>query len=118
MVTPREAWLLGLAMMLAVFLYMHWRTSDIRYSFMASLAWGKVLAGVYWILGLDYPLLAFYSYREGLGYHPVFTVTANTAILALLFLANITTYAWPEIKRELGLWGEIPGMPLERRGRG
>lgn len=37
MVTPQQAWLLGLASMLLVFPYFHHKTGDIRYSFMASL---------------------------------------------------------------------------------
>ena len=54
-VSPRIAWLLGLFSMLAVFLFFS-RSHGARYAFMLSLLWGKVLAAVYWVLGLDLPL--------------------------------------------------------------
>ena len=114
---PRTAWVYGLLSMLAVFLYMHWRTGDLRFSFMAALAWGKVLAGVYWLLGLDYPLFSIYRYYEGYGYYPVATITANMAVFTLLLLTNTLAYAWPELKRELGFRGPLPGLPRGPRRR-
>jgi hypothetical protein len=30
---------------------MYWKTSSVRYSFMASLLWGKIVARVLWLLG-------------------------------------------------------------------
>ena len=108
---PQQAWLYGLATMLLVFIYFHYRTNDIRYSFMASLLWGKILAGIFWVLGLDYPLFSIYRYYEGYGYYPVVTITANMAILLLLAMTNMLAYAWPEIKRELGARGPLPGLP-------
>ena len=102
---PRTAWVYGLGTMLLTFLYFHYRTGDLRYSFMVSLLWGKVLAGVFMILGLDYPLFSIYRYYEGIGYYPVATITANMAILALLALTNMLAYAWPGLKKELGLKG-------------
>lgn len=115
MVDPQTAWLFGLASMILAFLYFHWRTSDIRYSFMVSLVWGKVLAAVYWVLGLDLPLFTVYTYVQGYGYYPIVTVTANMAIFMLLLLTNGLALAWPELKRELGLQGELPGLPARRR---
>ena len=114
---PQQAWLYGLATMLAVLIYFHWRTGDLRYSFMVSLLWGKVLAAVYWVLGLDYPLFAIYAYVEGYGYYPVATITANMAILLLLAMTNLLAYAWPELKRELGGRGPLPGLPTRPRSR-
>ena len=77
---------------------------------------GKVVAGVYWLLGLDLPLFTVYWYYEGYGYAPVFTVTANTAIFTLLLLTN--ALAWPEVKRELGIrGGPLPGLPAGPRRR-
>ena len=113
---PRTAWLYGLGGMLLVFLYFHYRTGDLRYSFMISLIWGKITAGVYWVLGLDYPLFTIYKYYEGYGYYPIATVTANMAILFLLFATNIIVYAWPELKKELG-GGPLPGLPRGPRPR-
>ena len=112
---PRAAWLLGLLSMLAVFLYFHHKTGDLRYSFMIALLWGKVLATIYWLLGLDLPLFALYTYVEGYGYYPIVTITVNMAILATLLLTNALVYAWPELKRELGMQGELPGLPTSRR---
>ena len=109
-VGPRAAWLVGLSSMLLVFIYFHWRTGSLRFSFMVSLVWGKVLAGVYWVLGLDYPLFSVYRYYGGY-YAPVFTVTANMAVFGLLLLTNLLAYAWPELRRELGARGPLPGLP-------
>ncbi|MEB3778886.1 MAG: hypothetical protein GSR85_01445 [Desulfurococcales archaeon] len=50
---PQTAWILGLLSMLAVLLYFHQKTGDLRYSFMVSLIWGKILAGVYWLLAFS-----------------------------------------------------------------
>ena len=113
---PQQAWTLGLLSMLLVFLYFHHKTGDLRYSFMVSLVWGKVLAGVYWLLGLDLPLFAVYAYYRGYGLYPVLTVTANMAIFLLLLLTNALVYAWPELKKEIGITGELPGLPTRRRG--
>ncbi len=52
-VDPQTAWILGLLSMLAVLLYFHQKTGDLRYSFMVSLIWGKILAGVYWLLAFS-----------------------------------------------------------------
>ena len=116
-VSPRLAWLLGLFSMLAVFLWFS-RQHGVRYAFMLALLWGKILAGVYWLLGLDLPLLTLYRCQGGYGCYPVFTVTANMAILAFLALTNMIAVAWPEIRRELGIrGGPLPGLPPSRPRR-
>jgi len=116
MVDPQTTWLFGLGSMLLVFLYFHFRTGSIRYSFMVSLLWGKILAGTFWVLGLDYPLLTVYALNPYYGPVPIFTVTGNMAIFLLLLTTNAAAAAWPELKRELGLRraGELPGLPRKR----
>ena len=116
-VSPRLAWLLGLLSMLAVFLFFS-RSHGVRYAFMLSLLWGKILAGIYWLLGLDLPPLTLYRCQGGYGCYPVLTVTAGMAILALLLLTNALAYAWREIRGELGVRaGPLPGLPAQP-GRG
>ena len=100
----RLAWVIGLVTMLAVFIYFYHVKHSLRYAFIVSLLWGKVLAGVYWVLGLDYPLRTIYIYRDGLLYK-LGTLTANELIILLFLSSNLLAIAWPEIQKELGLKG-------------
>jgi len=114
MADPGLAWLLGLALMTLVFLYFHHKTGDLRYSFMLALVWGKVLAAIYWVLGLDKPLFTLYYYRNSY-LTAKLTITANMLVLLILLVTNLTAYAWPEITRELMSQRQrLPGLP-ERR---
>ena len=111
---PRTAWVLGLFSMLAVLLYTYHRTGDLRLSFMASLLWGKVLSGAYWLLGLDYPLFRVY-YVTRSGWTQLAEVTAAGALFLTFLLTNLTIYYWPRISRELlGAAQELPGLPRRR----
>jgi len=108
------AWLAGLAMMLAVFLYFHHRSGSVRYAFMVSLLWGKILAAAYWVLGFDLAIATVYVVGP-YGPVPVATITANQAMLAVLLFSNLLAYTWPALKRELGIrGGELPGLPPRR----
>ena len=40
---PQQAWTLGLLSMLAMFLYLHSKSNDLRYSLRISLLWGQGL---------------------------------------------------------------------------
>ena len=102
--------------MLAVFLWFS-RGRGVRYAFMLSLLWGKVVAGVHRLLGLDLPLLTLYRSQGGYGYYPALAATANMAILAFLVLTHAIAIAWPELRGKLGLHGgPFPGLPLGRAG--
>ena len=101
---PKTAWTIGLLSMLAVFIYFYHAKHGLRYAFIVSLLWGKVLAGVYWVLGLDYPLRTIYIYRDGALYK-LGTLTANEVIILLFLSSNLLAIAWPEIQKELGLKG-------------
>lgn len=94
------AWLAALAMMTLVFMFAWWRTGSPRQAFIFALIWGKVIATVLYLLGLDKPLFTVTLVRGG---EPVagFTVTANLAILGVLALTNGVAYAWPRIQAEL-----------------
>ncbi len=113
-VSPQLAWLLGLFSMMIVFLYFS-RSHGLRAAFLLALGWGKVLAGVYWVLRIDVPVFTVYRYYEGYGYQPLFTVSANMLIFISFLTTTLLTLAWPEIERELGLRGiDILGAKKRR----
>ncbi len=111
----RTAWVLGLLSMLAVLLYVYRHTRDLRLAFMASLLWGKVLSGAYWLLGLDYTLYTVYYVTEN-GWRRIGDITAAGALFIVFLLTNLTIYYWPRITEELtGAAQELPGLPPRRR---
>ncbi len=114
-VSPQLAWLLGLLSMLAVFLWFS-RSHGLRAAFLLALVWGKVLAGVFWVLHIDMPLFTVYRYVKGYGYYSLFTVSANMLIFISFLTTTLLTLAWPEIERELGLRGiDILGRTGKKR---
>ena len=105
------AWVAGLITMALVLLYVYHRTGDLRRAFMASLLWGKILSGTYWLLGIDYTIAYLYYYTGG-HITRIAEVTAAKAIFASFLLTNIAIYYWPRITRELRLAKqELPGVP-------
>ena len=114
-VSPQLAWLLGLLSMLVVFLWFS-RSHGLRAALLLALLWGKILAGVYWVLRIDMPVFTVYRYYEGYGYYPIFTVSANMLILLSFLATTLLTLAWPEIERELGLRGiDLIGQARKKR---
>ena len=106
MTTPQAAWLFGLASMLAIFLVIYYKESRLRLALIYSLLWGKILATVFMLLHLDIPLFYMYTVKDGVvvARH---TVTANMLVFTSFLLSNTIAIAWPELKRELGIHGEI-----------
>lgn len=107
---PGTAWVLGLFSMMIVLLYAWHRTGGLRLAFMASLLWGKVLSGAYWLLGLDYKIWDIYYINQS-GWHKLGEVTAAGALFIVFLVSNIITYYWPEISRQvLGSRQQLPGI--------
>ena len=101
--------------MLAVFLYFS-RNYGLRGAFLLALVWGKILAGVFYILHIDVPVFTVYRYYKGYGYYPVFTFTANMLVFLSFLVTALVTLAWPELERELGLRGlDLLGQARRRR---
>ena len=103
-VSPQLAWLAGLFSMLAVFLYFS-RSHSLRGAFLLALLWGKIVAGVFWVLRIDVPVFTVYRYVKSYGYYPMFTVSANMLIFLSFLATTLVTLAWPEIEKELGMRG-------------
>ena len=104
-VSPQTAWLVGLLSMLAVFLYFS-RSYGLRAAFLIALVWGKLLAGVFWLLKIDIPLATVYWYNpRTYQLRELFTLTANELIFLSFLLTTMLTLAWPSLERELGLKG-------------
>ncbi|MEB3760301.1 MAG: hypothetical protein GSR81_05575 [Desulfurococcales archaeon] len=61
-VSPQLAWLIGLLSMLVVFLWFS-RSYGLRPAFLIALVWGKLLAGVFFILHIDIELATIYWYN-------------------------------------------------------
>ncbi len=113
-VSPQLAWLLGLFSMMIVFLYFS-RSHGLRAAFLLALIWGKILAGVYWVLHIDMPLFTVYRHIK-YGYQPLFTVSANMIIFLSFLTTTLVTLAWPELEKELGLRGiDILGRAGKKR---
>ncbi len=101
--------------MLAVLLY-YSRNYGLRGAFLLALVWGKILAGVFYILHIDIPVFTVYRYYKGYGYYPAFTVTANMLVFLSFLVTALLTLAWPEIERELGIRGlDLLGQAKRRR---
>ncbi len=47
------AWLAALALSASIFMFLYWRSEDLRRAFMISLAWLKVAAAVVFFLFVD-----------------------------------------------------------------
>ena len=110
---PQTAWVLGLFSMLIVLLYAWHRTGELRLAFMASLLWGKVLSGAYWVLGLDYKIWDVY-YVTGQGWRHIGEVTAAGALFLIFLVSNIVIYYWPRLSTQLGLGRQrLPGITKE-----
>ncbi len=104
------AWLGALLLSTLIFVFVYWRSEDLRKAFMLSLAWLKVAALVLWLIELDRPVLHLYLLREG-SLTGGLTITANLAIALALLATNLTVWAWPELSRELlGRREELPGV--------
>ena len=98
---PAQAWLFALASMTAVFLIVYYRENRAQKALLYALILGKLYAGVFWLLGIDWPIAAIYRYVPGYGYYPVHVITANMVIFLLFLSSALTTLFWPEIQREL-----------------
>ena len=104
-VSPQTAWLIGLLSMLAVFLWFS-RSHGLRAAFLLSLLWGKLLAGVFFLLHIDIPLATVYWYSpETMQLRKLATITANELIFLSFLLTTMLTLAWPSLERELGIRG-------------
>jgi len=113
--SPQAAWLVGLISMLAVLLY-YSRSYGLRGAFLLALVWGKILAGVFYILHIDIPVFTVYRYYEGYGYYPVFTITANMLVFLSFLVTALLTLAWPQLEKELGIRGlDLLGQAKKRR---
>ena len=98
---PAQAWLLALASMTLVFLIIYYKESSAQRAILYALILGKLYAGVFWLLGIDWPVAAIYRYAPGYGYVPIHVITANMIIFLLFLSSALTTLFWPEISREL-----------------
>ncbi|MEB3844172.1 MAG: hypothetical protein LRS48_00655 [Desulfurococcales archaeon] len=98
---PAQAWLAALASMTAVFLIIYYKESNAQRALLYALILGKVYAGVYWLLHIDWLVAAIYRYAPGYGYVPIHVITANMVIILLFLSSALTTLFWSEIKREL-----------------
>ena len=98
---PAHAWIAALASMTAVFLIVYYKESNAQKALLYALILGKVYAGVYWLLGIDYPVAAIYRYTPGYGYIPVHVVTANMIVFLLFLSTALTTLFWSDIQREI-----------------
>ncbi|MEB3816916.1 MAG: hypothetical protein LRS46_03130 [Desulfurococcales archaeon] len=98
---PAQAWLLALASMTLVFLAVYWREGNAQRALLYSLILGKLYAGVFWLLHIDWPVLAIYRYVPGYGYYPVHVITANMVIFLLFLSSALTTLFWQDIQREM-----------------
>ena len=87
--------------MLMVFLVLYRMGEGLQKSLLFALIWGKIYAGVMWVLGIDKPILTIYRYIPGYGYYPTHTLTANMIIFILFLSSAVTTLFWEDIKREL-----------------
>lgn len=91
--------------MLAVFIYFS-RQYGLRAAFLLSLVWGKLLAGVFFLLHIDIPLATVYWYNpKTYQMRVLFRVTANELIFLSFLLTAALTLAWPSLERELGIRG-------------
>ncbi|MEB3765267.1 MAG: hypothetical protein GSR77_03780 [Desulfurococcales archaeon] len=103
--TPQLAWLIGLLSMLVVFLWFS-RSYGLRPAFLIALVWGKLLAGVFFILHIDIELATIYWYNpETMTIRELFKITANELIFLSFLITTMLTLAWPSIERELGIKG-------------
>ena len=104
------AWLAALALSASIFMFLYWRSEDLRKAFMVSLAWLKAAALVLWLAGLDRPVLEIVYVRGGATAASI-TLTANTLIALALLATNTMIWAWPDVSRELlGRREEMPGL--------
>lgn len=98
---PGVAWFFGLLSMLTVFIVLYRMGEGLQKSLLFALIWGKIYAGVMWVLGVDKPVLTIYRYVPGYGYYPIHTLTANMIIFILFLTTALTTWFWEDIRREL-----------------
>jgi hypothetical protein len=96
------AWVLALASMTAVLLAVYRMEHSLRKGILASLLWGKAIAGIYYLLRIDVPLATLYVIKQGYVARAV-TITAAEVIFLSFLVSFLTTLAWPEIQRELRL---------------
>ena len=96
------AWLIALASMSLLMLLMFWKTGKFRQGLLVSLLWGKLLAGVYYLLGVDVPLYYIYYVKNGRILHEA-TVTAAEVIFLSFLISFLVAWQWPRLSRELGL---------------
>ncbi len=103
--TPQLAWLIGLLSMLVVFLWFS-RSYGLRPAFLIALVWGKLLAGVFFILHIDIRLATIYWYNpETMTIRELFKITANELIFLSFLVTALITMAWSQLEHELGLKG-------------
>ena len=104
-VSPQTAWLVGLLSMLAVFLWFS-RSYELRGGFLLALVWGKLLAGVFFLLHIDIKLATVYWYNsKNMQLREIATITANELIFLSFLVTALITMAWPQLERELGIRG-------------
>lgn len=103
---PGSAWLVGLVSMLVLFFAIYWKEGKLRQALIYALLWGKLLATVFWVLGLDIPLLQIYTLQNGM-LTPRLTITANITIFTSFLLTNITAVMWPQLSKEFGIKSNV-----------
>ncbi len=82
-----------------------------RGAFLLALVWGKILAGVFYILHIDIPVFTVYRYYRGYGYYPVFTVTANMLVFLSFLVTALLPLAWPPTGEGARHQGPRPTRP-------
>ena len=103
---PGIAWTAGIVTMLALFIIVYWREGKLRLALVYALVWGKILATVYWLLGIDVPVFTIYTVEDGVLVKHA-TITANILIFTSFLATNIIILSWPEIRRELNIKEDI-----------
>ncbi len=96
------AWIVALASMSILLLLTYWKMGKFRQGLLISLLWGKLLAGVYYILGVDVPLYYIYYVKNGRILHET-TITAAEVIFFSFLVSFLVAWQWPKLSRELGL---------------
>ncbi len=97
-----EAWTVVVASMALVLLAALLRTGRLRPAVLASLLWGKIAAGVLWIVGADTPVLYVYTVHDST-VSPAMTVSAAELILLSFLASFIVAWQWPRLSKGLGL---------------
>ena len=87
------AWVTGSVMMIAVLLFGWRQTGSFSSGFIAMLVVGKVIAAVYYVLGIDKPLFTL-VFRNGARV----TITAAELIFIMLLLTLLSTLAVAYLK--------------------